>query len=273
MNSNTYWRPIFWEPVAGTGERLTVGVIVEQDDRWIAHRIIRDDVLDCLFGKAAQGIRKLIDTGMAGVISLADVDPRAEMLPSVLGLSPGPLRHTYAANLSETLRTAALLYSSLANLDKFDELEESDAPTQEESNQRFSTEVRALVLKERPELESYFGRTAPLLQEGQPIKFGFCSPKTIIHFGVLNAIRQSASLRDAHARLWELHRAREFIGLNHAALIMATPREDDATLSGNQMAALRRNLLEIGREADTYKMRFLPVTTAKDGARRVIEYA
>lgn len=73
--------------------------------------------------------------------------------------------------------------------------------------------------------------------------------------------------------MWELHRARELVGLSIAALVCAAPRQDDPTLSRGQADTLRRNLAEMEREADTYHMRFDPVTTVIDGADRVMQYA
>ncbi len=273
MNLNTYWRPIFWEPVSGTGERLMVGVVLDREDIVSAHRVIRDDVLDCLYGKSSKGARTLIDTGLATLKTLAESTSLQQDLPAVFGLEPGPLRHTESRSLGEALRTAALLYSSLSNLDKLDDLEETDAPTQEESNRRFTTELRDMVVTRRPELESYFGRSAVLIEGGEPTRFGFCSTRSILHFGVLSPVRQSSSVRDARARLWELNGARQLAHLSLAALIFATPRLDDPTLSGKQIIALRRNLSEIEREADGHNMRFIPVNSIDEGADRVIEHA
>lgn len=271
---NTHWRPVFWEPVSGTGERLVVGAIVKWGDSISAHRFIRDDVLDCLYGKTSHGVRNLIDTGLQ---TLSDLSAGGAMLqeamPTVLGLEAGPLRHTHALNLSDALRTAALLYSSLTNLDKLDDLDDVDAPSQEEGNRRFSTDVRERVIQARPELEQYFGRTAVLIEGGEHTKFGFVSPRSIIHFGVLSPIRQPVGLRDARARLWELHRAQEISGIERAALIFGTPSQDDPTLSPRQVDAMQRNLTEIEKEADSYSMRFVSVTTAQAGAERVIEFA
>lgn len=99
------------------------------------------------------------------------------------------------------------------------------------------------------------------------------SARAILHFGALSPVRQSAGVRDARARLWELHRAREWANLSIAALVCATPRLDDPTLSPAQIESLRRNLAEIEREADSYKMRFHPVTSVVDGAEHVLQYA
>ncbi|MGO4151388.1 hypothetical protein [Cupriavidus sp. YAF13] len=194
-------------------------------------------------------------------------------MPALYGLEAGPLRHTPAKNLADALKTAALLYSSLSNLDKLDDMEEVDAPTQEEGNRRFTTDVRDRVISQRPDLAQYFGRTAVLIEGGEHTRFGFVNPKAILHFGVLSPVRQPSGLRDARARLWELHRAKEISGINLAGLIFGAPSEDDPTLSTRQIDAMRRNLREIEQEADSYDMRFFPVATAQAGATRVIEFA
>lgn len=251
-----------------------VGVVVDRDDTVSAHRIIRDDVLDCLYGKSSNGARTLIDTGLETLktLSLLDTGIQAD-LPAVFGLEPGPLRHIYATNLTETLRIAALLYSSLANLDKLDTQEDADAPTQEDVNRRFSTEVKEIVTTQRPELAQYFGRQAMLVEDGEPVKFGFCSPNVILHFGVLSPVRQSSGVRDARARLWELDRAREWANIKTAALLFAVPRENDPTLSSRQQEAARRNAHEISREADGHGILFKTVTEVERGASELIALA
>jgi hypothetical protein len=274
MTPNAYWRPVFWEPVEGTGERLMVGVLLDFAGHFGAYRIIRDDVLEALYGsKAAVGARELIETGLKMLSEVIGMSSIREPPPALLGLEPGPFRESYAESLAEALRTAALLHSSLANMDKMDALEESDEPSPEESNRLFSTEVKLHVVSQRPDLEKYFNRALPLIQDGEPVKFGFCSPRSIIHFGMMSPTRQSAGLRDAHARLWELCRAREMLDNPLAALILASPRLDDVTLSPKRRESISKILREIEREADSYEMRFIPVTTVHDGASRVIEFA
>jgi hypothetical protein len=133
--------------------------------------------------------------------------------------------------------------------------------------------VRAGVIASRHDLEPYFGRSAALLDGGEPVRFGFCNPRAIVHFGVLSPVRQAAGGRDARARLWELNSARAYVNLPSAALIMAAPRTDDPTLSTRQQDAARRNLAEIEREADKYDMRFLSVESIVVGVERLIQIA
>lgn len=171
------------------------------------------------------------------------------------------------------MRQAALLHSSLANLDVFDDLEESDAPSQEDTNKRFVTEVRDIIRLQRPDLSSCFNQFCNLTENGQPVKFGFISQKSILHFSVINAARQSSGVRDARARLWELSNAQSYSRIASAALITAVPRLDDPTLGSKQKKVLEANIYEIEREADSQNMRFIPVNTSLEGANKVLEYA
>lgn len=251
-----------------------VGVVHGFEHRFKAVRTIRNDVLECLFGKSAPGLRRLIEHSLNIFEIAATAAQSIEVLSEpMLGIHPGPVRNTEAQTSSDLLQTACLLYSSLGNLDKLDELEETDSPLQEEVNRRFGSEVKHEVTKLRPDLLSGFGRGAELIQGGINVKFGFCSPKTILHFTVIHPVRQGASMRDARARIFELQRAREISGINSAALIAAVPRDDDATLGSKQRSVLRANSIEIEREADAVKLKWFAVHTASEGARRVIELA
>lgn len=266
------WRALYWEPVPGTGERLMVGVVHAFAGEVRAVRTIRDDVLDCLFGKAAVGLRRLIDHSLSLYQAAGTAVQSVEPLQGPLaGVHPGPLRATEATSASELLQTACLLYSSLGNLDKLDESEDSDAPQQDEVNRRFGSEVKDEVVKRRPDLAGGFGQGGALIEGGQMVKFGYFSPRAVLHFTVLHPVRQSASVRDARARIFELHRAREIAQIGHAALIAAVPRDDDATLGSKQREQLRANRLEIEAEADSMKLRWHAVMSASEGADKLIE--
>jgi len=267
------WRPLYWEPVGDSGERLMVGVVHAYGGNGGAVRTIRDDVLDALYGQKSAGARNLLDAGLSMFAAMAETGPLDPLEHPMMGLYPGPLRRTAARSLGELLHTAALLYSSVANMDKLDELQEADAPQQEEVNRRFSTEVREAVALLRPDLLPGFGQGGVLVPGGQRVRFGYFSPTAVVHFTVLSAVRQAAGMRDARARLFELQRARDVAGILQAALIAAVPRDDDPTLGPRQRDALRANRAEIESEADAVGMCWHAVTAVPEAAERVIELA
>lgn len=263
------WRPLYWEPVANTGERLMVALLYGFDNRFVAKRVIRDDILQGWFGKSSSGIAKLIDFSLSLYSAAANTGGSIEPLGiSIGGLHAGELRATAANSETDIIRTACLLYSSMAQMDLVDEDDENDAPQQSESNKYFSTEVKEVLAGIRPDLLPFFGRRGILSHGGKPVKFGFFSPKAIVHFTVLHPVRHTASVKDARSRLWELKCASEQSGINNAVLIAATPREDDATLGSTQRDKLRENREEIEREADNANLRWYPVHTAEKGAEQ-----
>lgn len=267
------WRPVFWEPVEGTGERLMAGVVLQFGGELFARRLLRDDVLENLYGKAAANPRHLIEEALSLcriLVEAAGENGLRALQGPVMGLYPGNLRTTEALSVSDALRQAVLLHASLAQIEGLDELDEQDAPTAEEVNKRFATEVREAVIATRPDLGRNFGRKAVLFDGGMPVKFGYFSDHAVLHFSVLHPVKQAASVRDARARLWELSRARTVGGQTHAALITAVPRDDDITLSDKQRAALRENRYEIEREADGVDMRAHSVISVEEAKDRVL---
>lgn len=248
------------------------GVLFCYEGQWEAVRIIRDDVLAALYGQdAAAGAINLIEFGLKIFGEAAKSASSLENLGvSISGLFAGEERATEANSKSELLRTAALLYSSLANLDKFDSAQEQDFPLSEEVTKRFSTEIRDIVTNERPDLEQYFGRYAVLITGGEKVRFGFVSPRAALHFNVVTPIRPGPSIRDARARIFELQRCREITGLDTAVLISAIPRSDDPTLGIRQRENIKLLNEEIEGEARSVGVGYLPVLSAADGARQVV---
>jgi len=273
-DSLTPWRALFWEPVAGTGERLMVGLVHGFKGQWAAQRIIRDDVLDSLYGKASADAKTLIDHALKTYAVAAESTNDINTIGfSVAGLVPGEARFVRVDSLPELLQVAALLYSSLAQIDKFDEQEENDAPQAEEVNKRFSTEVRETVFARRPDLMYGFGKGGRLIAGGSLVKFGYFSPAVIVHFSVLHPVRQSASVRDARAKLWELSRAANLSRVPRAGLITAIPRLDDPSIGEHQRESIASNKLAIEREADGAEIRLYPVHNASEGAEQLIALA
>ncbi len=266
------WRPLFWEPVEGTGERLMAGVVIRLGSELVAKRVIRDDVLDSLYGAASSRPRVLIEEALGlfrTLVEAAGEDGLNAIDGPILGLHPGPLRETEVLGVSDAIRQSVLLYSSLAQTDIADE--EDDGTVQpEEVNRRFATEVREAVLLKAPNLGRFFNKQAVLHEGGSLVRFGFLSERAVLHFSIVSAVRQSASVSYARAKLWELARAKEFAGLGVAALVSAVPRVDDPTLGTKQKEKLASNLLEIEREADNGKIRFMPVDSIQRAVEQVL---
>lgn len=268
------WRAMFWEPVSGTGERLMVGVVYRFKERWGSARIIRDDVLANLYGKSAKGLCNLIDTGLRIYRESAEAAESLERLSvPMFGLHPSSLRETEAESVEDLLRIAALLYSSLAKLDALDEAAESDqASVNEEATRQFGAAIRDEVRLRHPNLDECFGRSLPLVQGGQPARFGYASSRVLAHFNVLHPARQSSSMNDARARIFSLDRGKSMItDLPYAVLVSGVPPQTDAMLGRRQRESLARMRDELASEATSVGVLFRTAESPTEGASRLLE--
>jgi hypothetical protein len=269
MSAKAIWTPLYWQPVMGSGERIMAGAIVDYDNEVTAHRLIRNDILKTLYGSSAGNLEKLLDTALNLQLEMAQVVGLGN-LPEVMGLQKGAVHTTTANSRLEALRQAVLLYSSMCNLDLLDDANDDDKPIVSDANKHFVTEVREHTVRSQPQYLQYFNRQSPLFNGGEPVRFGFISEKSLVHFSVLHSVRQQQSVSSARAKLWELSGAQDYTGIR-AAMIMAVPRFDDATLGEHQAESAKRNIEEIEKEADKKEMRLYCVNTAQEGANQVIQ--
>ncbi|MGE0049449.1 MAG: hypothetical protein AB7T01_11035 [Acidithiobacillus sp.] len=275
LSPNTYVCPVVLEPVAGALDRFVVGALVQESSAGAidARRIIRDDSLRTVYGKKGSGLANLVDHGLSALLAAAQVKESIQELPrGIMGLAPGPVRHIYASSVSDAFRTCVLMYSSIGNLEQWSE-EETEIVAAEDGNQRFLTEVRDIAVSHNPSLRDFFNRKLPLRDGGMPYRFGFYNTRALLHFGILSANRQPASVKDAQAKLWQLKGGKAYGHAQHAALIFGVPRLDDPTFSANMVLSIQNNILEIERQADDAEMRFYPVNSAAEGAEKVLRLA
>lgn len=274
IEPNTVIRPLYWEPVVGGGDRLSVGVLYRHDGDIGGRVILREDVLKCLYGKsAATAAGNLLNTAVDTLIKAANAVGIDGSIPKVFGVSCGESRLVHAYSVTDAIRIAALLYSSLATLPSDDELEADDAQSQDESNSGFLKEIIEHVKRVRPSLVGAFNQRLVLLEQGSQVRFGFYNNHALFHFSTMIPLRQAACVRDARARLWELANAVEHHHIEVSALIMGAPSHDDPTISQRQINTLKANLREIEREADRHNILFFPRPSARSAADVIVELA
>lgn len=250
-----------------------VGLVYRYHDQWKTTRILRDDVLDSLYGNSSAGARKLIDFGLSMFQASAAAEQSLDQLGITLaGLHAGDLRYTGVMSEPELLRVAALLYSSLAHIDKLDEEDGVDTPTNSEVSRRFTTDVKDAVIAQHPTLAANFSRTLPIVDGGRKTRFGYAGTRLLAQFSVLSPLRSGASISDARARLFTLEQGNMRAGLRHAALISAMPRSDDPLLGDKQRQRNLEMREEISVEAKSVGLEFRAVHSAQEAAATLLEF-
>ena len=247
------------------------GVIIEFSGETTAHRLIRSDVLESLYGSNVKQIEHFLDTALSTLCEIAKLSGQ-EHMPEIMGMFPGKTQTSQAQSRTEGIRHAVMLYSSLCNPEYNEQDEEEESILVAVANKRFSTDIRSKVLQSHPILKEFFNKKSPMHEDGNPVRFGFISPQIILHFAVLHPTRQSQSVSNARAKLWELSGARDYIK-SPAAMILSVPEPNDPTIESSQQDAALRNRAEIEKEADDRHMRIYHVHSPQAGAAQLIELA
>lgn len=268
------WRPVFWEPVRNTGERLMAGVIGEHDGQWFFKRTLDDEILFNLYGSKSDSAKSLIEVTLSEYENLCRKYGIEEIKFSLSGLTPGPLRETKSNSPVDIAKQAALLYSSLTNFDALDKdkvFGEQSSRKYDNYSRHFSVHVKKIIKTLRPDISQYVNRHANIAPEGKPIKFGFYSNNLIAHFSFLSRSSQNQSQKNTRIKMWEIMCAHSLTNIGKTALVTVNVAQDAALLGRNQSIQLIQTLSEIQIEAKNAGIEVYSVSDPLEGARKLIE--
>ncbi|MCW3480595.1 hypothetical protein OL229_13695 [Neisseriaceae bacterium JH1-16] len=258
----------------GSEERLVVGILASCGSSDRAIKVIRDDVIDALYGEQSQGALALlsmaIDYSTRNIRALLSSD--VAQLP-IGNFSLGQAHHTAGNSLDEIILQAIQLGTSLSRLDIMNVSDAQENAAQNENvNHQWATRLRNAALILRPDFSAYFNRSISFYEDGVPVRFGFVGQRTAAHFGVMRPHSLSASIKDARSKLWELKEARKNRS-GDAALILGIPPTEDVTLTQSQRRNLTAGLRELTQEADEGITQIVPISTVEDGASWLVRHA
>lgn len=116
-----HWYPVYWTPIAGSGERLTVFVLARGENGEVClRRAIRDDVLIAAFGKPkVDSLRHMFDyvertlTGWLG--SIEDSRLEGKSVPPATGFELGAKRKGRAHNIRQIAAQGICMEAAFAD--------------------------------------------------------------------------------------------------------------------------------------------------------------
>jgi hypothetical protein len=265
------WSPIYFEPITGSGERITVAIVVADQEGFEVRRTIRDDVLKALYGSRRDHLSQMLEFVLDYIRSRRNFDQISESLP-VTGFSFGRWQVASSrANRLGVLRQAIYRCSSLASLDDLD-TEEDDTSAQETTKNWFS-DVRTRVLNARPDLAPSFNKSVPLFLGGLPARLAFLHNGRGAQFETLRPNGISVSLRSARGKIYEMMNVRRVSGLDTGTLILGAPREDDITYGQKAIAAAHQGIRELTQEAEADDIAVVVAHTVPEAADFVLSIA
>jgi len=266
------WSPVYWEPVMGSGERLTALIgAIGADGMVEVIQSIRPDTLTCMYGAQAKNVKGLLSLGGSSLRHhLESFREFSGWTAPVGGFSLGPVFEARSDTLAGVFRQAIQLSASLSALDDADEDEDSIEAPERDAGRQWGSQIRALVASQRPDLAVFFHCKLHFGPESRATRIGFLGLGMAAQFSLIRPNRVSDAIRDARARLWELQQVKAVrLDVADAGLLLCAPRPDDPLYSATQTQAARLAVNGLRREAGQ-GLWLETVTTTEEAAHLLI---
>ncbi|MHB1933656.1 MAG: hypothetical protein ACYCR5_04640 [Leptospirillum sp.] len=260
--------PIYFEPMMGSGERLTVaiGAVSENGERIDVLQVIRPDVLECMYGKQAQGIQNLIEIVIEDLrVHLKNSKAFSDWMPPLTGIFKGTERKEAADHWEDIFKHASLLHSSLSKYIQ---------KTENEKIEKWPLKIKHILEKENPDLAKHINTRVKITQKGIPLQIGFYYDRYAANFGFLGGLpsQVSRNMSFIRAKLWELRQIRHgtlLFSPEIIELILRNPYSQEG-LTNRQSSRVVDAVEEVKFEATRMDIKVVPVKNAEEAATRIL---
>lgn len=206
------WRPIYIEPLIGSGERLTIGVAVWAENSFIVEQVEALNKLECLYGKANEGLDFAARESLRDLrnrLSHDGPDAFRAWKPPFSGVVFGEARGSKGATLEEIAMGALKMCSSIPISKSDDNIVAAREEVSENRarHQRLLTLVRNYVKDQRPGLCDAF-RKRPGKGYRNPV-IEFLGSRLAANFAILEPSGLNREITTAKAKILDLQWARE----------------------------------------------------------------
>lgn len=145
------WQPIFLEPIINSGEKITVLILIKDNqNKFTVNRVVDESVLRFLYGKSFNQIAGLIEYLEKTITGPSDWDVPFD------GVHPGPWRTATDFSHEGILQQALAQSSSLSV--KMSNMENMESRISIKDNNKWFHDVKNLVTKSKPFLMGSFNR-------------------------------------------------------------------------------------------------------------------
>lgn len=199
------WRPVFFEPILLSGERITICIVAQGDDG--QHKIVQTiskQQLNCLYGKNSQHIQGMINWTIDSITNhMTHGRTLSDWQPAMDGVIPGKTKKARSINLQGIINQGIRTVASFAPTRDVNE-EQNEEVAQE----KFYTEVKNILLDINSEYKECLNKKI-LLNDHIERSYGFATKNYIANFAAIANSR--VSLNTAFVKIMHL----EDLALDH----------------------------------------------------------
>lgn len=261
--------PIYFEPMMGSGERLTIAVGAVSEDGKLndVRQVIRPNVLECMYGKQAQGIQDFINIVVEDLRdSIHEGKAFSDWIPPLSGIFKGTERKEAADRWEDIFKHASLLHSSLS---------EYIQKTADEKIEKWPLKIKHILERENPEIAKCINSRVKITQKGLPLQIGFFYNTYAANFGFLGGLpsQVSGSMSFLRSKLWELNQIKQgtlLFAPEKTELILGEPYPQQS-LTNRQSQRVIDAVEEIEFEAARMDIKIAKVKDANEAAFRILD--
>ena len=257
------WRAVYFEPIPGSGEKITILIILRSDDQFSIFDALHSTVIDNLYGDKAlsfSGLVKLVKSNIAKNHGDCGIE----------GVTLGAWHKAQSSDMKGVVRQALYKSASLGSVALKSLFENSESDTENEQlDSRWSSRLKNAVTVVRPSYEKYFDLKIPVgtnvkvncgFHNGRySAKFNVCTTQTIT--------RMKSNLMDL--QILDSSKASDFYDL-----ILYMPDEDDLQVSAKTLARMKENVWLLEKEiSNKSNIKIFTCHSEEEGAKRILDMA
>jgi len=283
------WAPVLLEPIAGSYERLVIGVAVVGDNGFHLEIANALDRLKCLYSEDAQGAIyaiRLATEHLNHDLSARALEALTDPKPAISGVIIGECREaegeSYQAIGASWMRTLSSLYvAGIGDMGALaDDIEEEADSQAEGGNDRLPLLVLHYVRERREGYSRFFssdlqeGRKRRIAGRSHEILIDFSGSKLVANFGTLRAGGITPSVNVIKRRLWDLKVDRDqepnTLLVRPHEMILQCPHRDDPQVTQRQYDGIQQALEALEKQADQEALRLRAMTTVAEIGEHVL---
>ena len=271
------WRPIYYEPIVSSGERITIAVgLLGADGVTKVVPVLREGILDCLYGDKAPNVQSFIDWAVDSLNEHLEKQRTFEgWRPPFEGIIPGILREAIGDDIENIVRQGIMTCASLSELPVENGLEEIDIEESPQSRS-WSLGIRNLVAASNASLVEFFDVKTQLTTSKRKTQFNFLHKKYTSNFTVINAAVSSNDVDKAKAKLFDLENHKK--GNQHNPielsdnyeLIIRVPLESEIQLTKNRKESINDTLYMLHEFANRENISIFEAHSQQQVARQIL---
>lgn len=272
------WQAIYFEPIVGSGERITVGLLATSDlGDFKVVRAMRSEVFECLYGINAPKISSMVDLVVASVNSTLEAYGSMESWNSPIdGVILGESKRAFAHDINGILKQGLRFSASLGSLALEAERDDIDEVQPRRYTSNFSKKIQKQIEIIDRSLVNSFNQKIKISGSDALTTYGFMNDRYVSNFGVLVPTRLSASMNTIKAKIFDieaLKKSEYLMKPQRFEVIIGTPSFDDPTLTDQTIMNLRNSLEMVEEIADKDEIRIFRAVDSTMAAQHVSKYA